>query len=80
MEWELTIERADNGYIVTHPTELNDGTPDEAIVVFEDKMTPAGELEALVDLLWFVAEHFGHHNSKHNRHNLSIEIVEREIG
>lgn len=77
-DYKLTIEKVVNGYIVTHPDELEDGVEVEYRDVIEDRDTDDGELEAGLDLLYFVMEYFGLIGSKHDKKRLRAEIVERD--
>lgn len=77
------IERVENGFIVTWDdfTE-DDGSLIKRSMVFTDKegnfeSPEKGELEALQEALYEVKEQLGYHYSKHNKHNLIIEIEEK---
>jgi len=83
MTWEVKIRRADNGYIVEYPDELDDGTEVKIEEVFQftkdefDVMsfkTTNEEKIALGQVLFFVAEHFGELHDKYGEENLGIEF------
>ncbi len=79
--WDIRITKCENGYRVNWLEEIGERGDTELLVreiVFEEPDTETGELESTEDLLWFVSEHFGVTFSKHNKHNLLIEIVENE--
>jgi len=74
-EWQLTIKKADNGFILESHTEGSDGDLflNKRVIEEDD-----GELEAMKDLLWAVKEHFGTYWNKHNKKNLNIKIEEEK--
>ena len=74
-EWKLEIVRGDNGFI------LKGRFGDSELItkhVIEEKDEEFGELEAMQNLLWEVMEYFGCYYSKHQKKNLTIEIVENK--
>jgi hypothetical protein len=80
MKWALDIEKADNGYICSWWDEV-DETEDglyKKSVVFEEDEIETGELDCVVNLLYFVKEHFGSYHSKHNRYNIEIKVVKKK--
>ena len=69
---EIQIEKVNNGYVCRYYEE------DVANkMVFEDDESETGELDCMVKLLYFVKEYFGIYNSKHNKHNIIIEVEEK---
>jgi len=67
----LTIERVANGFIVIDPDfgtqvfEIDEDCYDEE----------AGEVKAMIHLLWFITESFGVTGSRYSKHRISIEDV-----
>ena len=75
---ELDIEKVSNGYIVTEWTDNEYGKP--VIVqqsVFEEHDDERGELDCMVNLLYFVKENFGHGGSDHDRYRLQMEVIDQ---
>lgn len=71
MEYEIGIERVNNGFIVSW---LEDG--EAKSLVFEDDEI-LGELFAMQNALYQVIEHFGLFGSKHDDRRLRVDVVER---
>ena len=75
---KITIEQADNGYVVVYPDYLSDesGADKEVkkYIVVEEKDDEFGEQEAFVHLCWELMDLFGVNNSKHNSRRINIEL------
>ena len=81
MKWAIAVERVTNGYICWWYDEDEEGKPFIQSQVFEEVDMENGELEATMNMLYFVKEHFGVHFSKHNKFNLDISIKKnKEFG
>ena len=79
---KITIERVNNGYVVTFPDELADESVQVKEItrslVIEEKETEFGEQEAFVYLCCDLLDLFGIDNSKHNRRRIHIELTGEE--
>ena len=73
-EWRIIIRACDNGFIVEWREGAGDGTLIPHSMVFEEEDSETGGLDAMCELLQFIKEHFGVYWSKHNKHNLEIEV------
>jgi len=79
---KATIERTQNGFIVSWPDELDDGSPNIQQRVFEDADIPYddkhaddyNELIALQHALYEVKNQLGYSYSKHNKQNIIIGV------
>lgn len=86
MTWEITVRKVQNGFIVEHDGEGEIECRVETVFKEDDKDsyeevspgTTLAELKVMEDLLWFIKDHFGAYNSKHNKKNLVIEIRENK--
>ncbi len=80
MIWEITIRRAENGYICSWKEEGEEDNILEKQKVFEESeetmQENLSELACMKDMLLFIKEYFGVHYSKHNKVNLNIDIEE----
>ena len=76
MDWNLVIDKADNGYTAEYLDEEEDGRMVKHQSVFEMTDDEKGELNCMVNLLYFIKEHFGIYGSKHDRYLLNIEIMD----
>ena len=80
LPWEINIKKTNNGFICSWKEELEDGdyikNMQQVFEVIEEGDDELGELKNMINLLNFVKEHFGVHYSKHNKHNIHIEIEE----
>lgn len=66
---ELTIRRADNGYVLTWPDDpLEDGTLVSGCDVIED--AEGDELKSGEALLWWVIDYFGLFGSRYDKERL----------
>jgi len=77
MDWNLEIIKADNGYIAEYSDLGEDGEPSQHQMVFEEHDDEKGELDCMVNLLYFVKEHFGIYGSKHDRYWLQMEVIDQ---
>jgi hypothetical protein len=76
--WQLNIRKANNGYILKG--NFND-SEDVAEICVEEKegfFDNLNTLKAMRDVLWIVMEYFAINYSKHNSHNLSVVIEDRD--
>ncbi len=78
MNWQLTIKKVQNGYLIVHEEDV--GTADEPEMVtvnqvIEEKDEEDGDKKAMVDLLYMVKEYFGEFYSKHNKVNVEIKLT-----
>ena len=76
MDGNLVIDEAENGYIAEYWDEEDDGRMVKHQTVFEEQDDEKGGLDCMVNLLYFVKEHFGIYSSKHDRYLLNIEIMD----
>lgn len=74
MVWELNIKRVENGFVVINYNE-DEGGVVEREYVFEQK---DNELEAMVDVLNFIQDHFGYYGSKHDKERIFVEIKKQK--
>ena len=76
---KITIEKVNNGYVVTFPDELADESAQVKEItrslVIEEKETEFGEQEAFVYLCFDLMDLLGINNSKHNRRRINIELT-----
>ena len=73
----LSIERKNNGFILTITTEGEDGEY-ESVWVYEDVdngLSGADEANAFVKMMWDLTEELGVSNSKHNKWLLRMDII-----
>lgn len=79
---KLLIEKADNGFILTHTTEFGEEVT-KSVSVIEEKLFFGGRDESQADcdlyekLIWGVLEAFGHYGSKHNQYRLTTKVVKQ---
>jgi hypothetical protein len=84
-EWSLKIERASNGFIVSHAAQAPGCEVMKHVELFEEGRDPSVESElggqipepqevAMYKVLYYVMEHFGIHRSKHKKINLMIRF------
>ena len=77
MEWEITVRKADNGYLLMWEDESEDGSGlIKHTTVIEEKTDK--ELESMEEVLFAVKEFFGVYYSKHNKENLMVGIKKTE--
>ncbi|HCP08534.1 MAG TPA: hypothetical protein DIT25_01915 [Candidatus Moranbacteria bacterium] len=67
--WEIKIEKIENGFILSHKEEANEGAPEITKEVIEEG---DDEKETMKRLLERVAEYFGIRYDKFAEDNLSI--------
>jgi len=76
---EISIRRADNGFIVTYEEENDNNMPTKTReYVFEIEFSEFGELKAMQGTLHQVLEFFGLQGSKHDKSRLYIELEEKK--
>jgi len=70
MKWEITIKKAENGYILEIPHVEEEGAAPviETVVIEEENETN----NTMTRVLREVADHFGFHYNKYGRDNLKI--------
>lgn len=73
---KATIERVENGYIVSYEDERAEGTPCTVSEVIED--SESDPLKSGEGLLWWVAEFFGVGGSKHDEERIRIVRITRD--
>ncbi len=77
---KITIEQANNGYIVFYPDYMSDGSgADKEVtkcIVVEEKDGEFGEQEAFVRLSLELMDLLGVNNSKHNRRRINIGLTD----
>ena len=84
-EWSLKIERASNGFIVTHAGQDAGSEGMIHVELFEEGRDPFIESElgghipeakevAMYKVLYYVMEHFGINHSKHKKINLMVRF------
>lgn len=56
--WSLLIKRATNGYVLEHPTQLDNGAVRTDFIAVEEN-AEGDEAKCAQRLLWEVLEHFG---------------------
>ena len=75
MNWEITIKRVDNGFLLTAPANSEDETATENIVEFlnrEVSTEEEDEQNTVKRMLTKVAEYFGYNYDKWSKTNLKI--------
>jgi hypothetical protein len=81
---KYTIETADNGWIISWWSDLEDGTPVNHQMVFEipeNTDTNKEDPQALIDLLYFIKETVcGQYHSKHKKNNVMVRMEPEEEG
>lgn len=81
-DWNIKINKADNGFVLEWEEVDEDENSTKTVInhskVIEESDEDNGELIAMQNLLWEVAEHFGVSYSKHNKFNLNIEVKENK--
>ena len=77
MDYSIKIKRAENGYIAEWVEEKEKGDFSKEQRVFEDKDDIENNGEAIVRLLYAVAEHFGIYYDKYAERNLNIDWSKR---
>jgi len=79
---KLTIELADNGYVIFYQDYLSDVDGKDIEVtkshVVEEKGGEFSEQEAFVQLCWELMDFFSINNSKHNRRRIKVELTDEE--
>ena len=77
MQWgdTITITKAENGFILEEEGVLLDGEE----VLQEYVIEEMDDEEHVCTMLRQVKEYFGYYHGKHNKRNLVIEWVEREV-
>lgn len=80
MNWQIELERVQNGYTARWWEDADDDNLVKEQRVFEEQDTPKGELDAFVALVWFLAEHFGVYGSKHDEFRLRCEVADQREG
>jgi hypothetical protein len=80
MNWEIEIEKVQNGYVCKWWEEADDDELVKGQRVFEEQDSARGDLDAFVSLCWFLAEHFGVYGSKHDEFRLRCEVVNQREG
>jgi hypothetical protein len=76
----MKIERASNGFILTHPNYYLDGEEQiETKEVFETDKDELQELESVVNMLYSILEWSGYAGSKHDKHRIRITIEESKL-
>ena len=68
--WTISITRTDNGFLLEHVEQLDDGTETTSQYVIEDNVND--ELKSGESLLWQVIEFFNLGGSKYDRERLSV--------
>lgn len=76
-KWLLKIERVNNGYILEGKFNNSDIKTKETIEEIEENEEILSELKAMQKLLWSVQEYFAVFNSKHNKFNMEIRIIDK---
>ena len=74
MKFQLTITKADNGFILEWLEEVDGGVMDHE-EVFEEKQNG---LECVEDMLIRVKDYFGYSFSKHNEENIVIKTEKKK--
>ncbi len=81
MNWNLNIEKVNNGYIVKHKSDNDDDyTVTSIFEEFDnDFMTDEHkiEFETAERMLWYILEYFGVNNSKHYNYGINVEVEDR---
>lgn len=84
--WEVKVRRATNGFVMEYLQEIeSDSEENEYITqekVFEDNQKASTDEEAklisLRNLFYEIQEYFGCFNSKHNKVNIEIRLINEE--
>lgn len=73
MKWKLTIERVDNGYILTG--RFGEGLVTSVLTITDRESDP---LESHEQLLWEVMDYFAFRGSKHDEERIRIVRQKKE--
>ena len=67
MDWEITIKKADNGFVLSYPVELREDSQQSVTrhIAIEDP-EDGDETITTQKLLWEIMEYFGRYGSKHD--------------
>ena len=76
MDWQITIRKAENGFILSHPVELDDGKEDTNFIAVEDP-SDGDETVTTQKLLWEIMEYFSLFGSKHDEVRVKIRRVDK---
>jgi hypothetical protein len=68
MDWKITIQKVNNGYILKTSDEHDNN------MVFEET---DNELEAIQNVLNYVQDFFGYYGSKHDSERLITKIIKQ---
>lgn len=71
--WDLKITRGENGYLLEHDDEYDDGEPRKTFDVIQDDEDD--EMNSGEGLLWYIMEHFDLGGSKFDKKRLAIKRV-----
>ena len=74
---KLTIKEANNGFVIEHDEETNEGLIKQRSVIQEPDDEDA-ELLTMQMLLYQVKEYFGVYYNKHQKKNLIVRIKDDE--
>jgi len=83
MDWQITIKKVTNGYILSIPEEEDTVSENETVinvkesVIEEDEYKNGGNREAMTKVLTEIADYFGFHHEKYNKNNLKISWDEK---
>ncbi len=86
MNWEITIKKVDNGYILSVPEQSTEGFKDgkelTVINLRQSVLEDPGEnenteKETMGRVLGEIADYFGFHYQKYNKNNLKISWDEK---
>ena len=79
MAWILRIEKGGNGYILQGKFGDSELISKEVIEIKDSGIEEdLAERKAIQELFWLVMDYFAVFNSKHNRYNIEIKIVDQE--
>ena len=74
----VLIERKDNGWVITRPSEGECARVRSEVYEDDDDETSLEHLKSLQLLLLNVKEALGEYNSKHNQYRLEIRVIDQE--
>lgn len=80
MDWQITISKVDNGYILEWEDEAEIAEQGEQVtfikhkVLIEEQDTEFGEIESMQKVLIKIRDYFDVNYSKHNQKNIEVEI------
>jgi hypothetical protein len=78
--WQITIQKAQNGFILKWDEQIDDNTYRPMSHVFEerDNIKTDHDCQAIQHMLYEVLDYFGVSGSKHDEERIRIEILKQK--